>query len=183
MGRVEDVDRFRALLSHATGSVGQDYFLLPVTDAEGGAPLIQYRERVYAYELYHCLRCVWPDWSYSLGGEVDKRHHPVVRGAGLDNVKPDLLVHIPGIMDQNLVVVEIKAASPHPAADERAIETDLKKLAAFCGSARYEAGFLLVFGDEIGRIQEHAAWHRRGALVSTLLNCGTTLSQVRRPVG
>lgn len=158
MGRVEDVDRFRALLSHATGSVGRDYFILPVADAEGGEPLIQYRERVYAYELYHRLRCVWPDWPYSLGGEVDKRRHPVVRGAGLDNVKPDLLVHVPGAMDQNLVVVEIKAASPNPPADERvAIETDLKKLAAFCGSAQYEAGFLLVFGEEIGRTQEHAA--------------------------
>jgi hypothetical protein len=102
MGLVEDIDRFRELLSHATGSVGRNYFMLPVADAAGGEPLLQYRERVYAYELYHCLRCVWPDWPYSLGGEVGKRRHPVVRGADLDNVKPDLLVHVPGKMDHNL---------------------------------------------------------------------------------
>ena len=132
--------------------------MLPVADAEGGEPLIQYRERVYAYELYHRLRCIWPRWQYSLGGEVDKSRHPIVRGANLDNVKPDLLVHVPGGMDNNLIVIEIKAASPSPPAiDRAAIETDLKKLAAFCRSAKYEAGFLLVFGTEIDRIREHAA--------------------------
>jgi hypothetical protein len=53
----------------------------------------------------------------------------VVRGARLDNVKPDLLVHVPGKMDHNLVVVEIKAASPRPPADERvAVErSDLRE--------------------------------------------------------
>ena len=73
MGLVEDIDRFRELLSHATESVGRNYFMLPVADATGGEPLIQYRERVYAYELYHRLRCIWPYWPYSLGGELDKR--------------------------------------------------------------------------------------------------------------
>ena len=158
MTRAEHVDRFRELLSQATGAIEEDYFMLPVADAEGGEPLIQYRERVYAYELYHRLRCIWPQWQYSLSGEVDKRGHPIVRGANLDNVKPDLLVHVPGGMDNNLIVIEIKAASPSPPAiDRAAIETDLKKLAAFCRSAKYEAGFLLVFGTEIDRIREHAA--------------------------
>jgi hypothetical protein len=159
MRRAEDLDRFRALLKQATSAVGRDYFLLPLADAEGGEPLIQHRERVYAYELYHRLRCLWPEWSYSLGGEVDKRGYPLVRGADLDNVKPDLLVHVPGVMNQNLVVVEIKAASPSPPADERtAIEKDLRKLAAFCsGKVGYHVGFLLVFGEEICRIQKHVA--------------------------
>ena len=159
MGLVEEIDRFRELLSHATGSVGRNYFMLPVADGAGGEPLVQYRERVYAYELYHCLRCVWPDWPYSLGGEVDKRRHPVVRGGDLDNVKPDFLVHVPGKMNHNLVVLEIKAASQRPPADERvAIEKDLKKLTAFCERAQYEIGILLVFGEGIYRIKEHAVW-------------------------
>ena len=45
MTRAEDVERFRALLSKATGAVGRDYFMLPVADGEGGEPLIQYRPR------------------------------------------------------------------------------------------------------------------------------------------
>jgi hypothetical protein len=66
--------------------------------------------------------------------------------------------------------VEIKAASPNSPANERvAVERDLKKLAAFCGSAQYEAGFLLVFGEEIGRIREHAAWAlSRGVSLETI---------------
>jgi hypothetical protein len=156
MGQVEDADRFRALIARATAAVGSDYFMLPVADQHGGQPLIQYRERVYAYELYHQLRSVWPDWQYSLGGEIDKRGHPVVRGGDLDLAKPDLLVHVPGKMDDNLVVVEIKAAGPHPPANERtAIETDLKKLVAFCARAEYRLGLLLVFGEHVDRIAQH----------------------------
>jgi hypothetical protein len=162
MGRVEDVEAFRALLSTATGAVGRDYFLLPVADAEGREPIVQYRERVYAYELYHRLRCVWPEWPYSLGGEVDKQGSPIFRDLELDQTKPDLLVHVPGAMDQNLVVVEIKAAGP--TSQREAIETDLKKLAAFCAKAEYAAGFLLVFGEQVERIFEHVGWAvERGA--------------------
>ena len=161
MGRVEDVETFRALFSSATSAVGRDYFLLPVADTKGGEPLVQYRERVYAYELYHRLRCIWPGWPYSLGGEVDKQGHPHIRGPYLDSAKPDLLVHVPGRMDQNLVAVEIKAASSTVERD--AIETDLKKLAAFCAEAKYEAGFLLVFGQPVEPILGHVAWAvRRG---------------------
>lgn len=167
---MEDVDLFRMLLSFATGAIGRDYFMLPVADTKGREPLIQYRERVYAYELYHRLRCLWPYWPYSLGGEVDKKGHPVVHGADLDSVKPDLLVHVPGDMTKNLVVVEIKAASPKPPANERvAIEKDLKKLAAFCRSAKYKTGFLLVFGENISRIQKHVAWAlSRGVSLDTI---------------
>lgn len=154
----ESVETLRALLSWATQAIGRDYFMLPVANIEGEEPLVKYRERVYAYELYHRLRCAWPDWPYSLGGEIDKRGHPLVRGGDLDRVKPDLLVHVPGNMGNNLVVLEIKAASPTPPADEQAaIETDLKKLAAFHARAAYDAGILLVFGEHIDRIREHAA--------------------------
>lgn len=120
---------------------------------------MKYRERVYAYELYHCLRSIWPEWQYSLGGEIDKRNHPLIRGQNLDNVKSDLLVHVPGDMDDNLAVVEIKAAGPQPPTSERlAVTTDLKKFFGFHARARYEAGFLLVFGADIDRIQGHVVW-------------------------
>jgi hypothetical protein len=155
----EDLDMFCDLLVGATSRIGNDYFMLPVPDNDGGEPLTEYRERVYAYELYHQLRSVWPNWRYSLGGEIDKQGHPIVRGPDLNNVKPDLLVHVPGEMRENLLVSEIKASRPDPPRNERsAIETDLKKLAAFCDRAQYQAGILLVFGEEIDRIREHALW-------------------------
>jgi hypothetical protein len=130
---IEDVELFFTLLSTATAAISPAYFLLPVADGEGGEPLVLYRERVYAYELYHQLRSIWPDnWQYSLAGEIDKRGHPIVRGEYLDNSKPDLLVHVPGRMDGNLVVLEIKPLrlNVNPA-EQVAFQRDLQKLMAF----------------------------------------------------
>lgn len=156
MGRPEDVQKFGELLANASALVGSNYFLLPMANKQDSPPLIFARERVYAYELYHRLRCLWPDWSYSIGGEIDKTGHPILRGDKLDKAKPDLLVHRPGRMDQNLVAIEIKAASPKPPNNKRdRIKKDLDKLAAFCNTVKYERGLLLVFGKEIARIQKH----------------------------
>ena len=58
---------FQDKLIAATTRIADDYFQLPVADAEGA-----YRERVYCYELYHQLRSEWRDFPFSLGGEVDK---------------------------------------------------------------------------------------------------------------
>jgi hypothetical protein len=75
---------------------------------------------------------------------VDKAGHQLIRGNDLDNAKPDLIIHAPGGMDDNLAVVEIKPASR---AREGAAQ-DLRKLAAFCDPAlgRYAGGFFLVYG-------------------------------------
>lgn len=107
----QDLEQLRNFITDATKDIAQEYFLLPVADREGGEPLVQYRERVYAYELYHQLRRRWPPWRYSLGGEVDKRRHPIIRDGCLKNVKPDLIVHVPRDMNHNLAVIEIKGAS------------------------------------------------------------------------
>jgi hypothetical protein len=154
MGRLEDVQRVKELLAEATAKIDPDYFLLPFANVAGEAPIFHYREGVYAYQLYHQLRVLWPTWDYSLGGEVNKRLHLLVCGPDLDNVMPDLLVHKPGCMNHNLVTFEIKAASRDSEPD--AIEKDIRKLIAFRGRARYEVGILLVYGEQIGRVQEHA---------------------------
>lgn len=165
-----DVDKFRRLLTEATAAVRPDYFMLPVADVRGDEMLIHYRERVYAYEVYHQLRSRWPDWLYSLGGEVDKSRHPIVRGPDLDRAKPDLLVHVPGDMEHNLVVIEIKPASPEALPSERAaIDRDLRKVAAFRSQVRYAAGILLVFGEAIVRILQHARESRSKGVDLTLI--------------
>lgn len=137
-----DLQLFRETLRCAAARIDSSYFQLPFAGREDPT----YRERVYAYELYHQLRQAWPEKlaKYSLGGEVDKSGHPLIRGSDLDNAKPDLVVHVPGGMEENLAVVEIK---PALRAREGAAQ-DLRKLAAFCDPHRgqYAGGFFLVYG-------------------------------------
>jgi hypothetical protein len=77
------------LLEEATQRVPAMYFQIAL---DGGDPI--YRERVYCYELYHQLRCVWPpDTDFYLNCELDKAAHPILRKLGADFAKPDLLVH------------------------------------------------------------------------------------------
>ncbi|WP_461412849.1 hypothetical protein [Gemmatimonas sp.] len=151
---MSDLLLFRETLRCAAAGIDAPYFQLPVAGQENP----EYRERVYAYELYHQLRQVWPEKlaHYSLGGEVDKAGHPLIRGNNLDNAKPDLIVHVPSGMDSNLAVVEIK---PAPRAREGAAQ-DLRKLAAFCDPSvgKYAGGFFLVYGlssDDALAFREH----------------------------
>jgi hypothetical protein len=129
--------RFEELLIAATAEIADDYFQLPVAGADA-----VYRERVYCYELYHQLRCLWKDFPFRIGGEVDKRGHPHFEGGPYALAKPDLLVHVPKNMGRNLVVVEVKPCS---FSKDQAKE-DLKKLAWFCRKADYYGGVFLVYG-------------------------------------
>lgn len=115
----EQLESVTQWLLNASSKVEPHYFQLPVAGREQPC----YRERVYCYELYHHWRSYWTKkFPFSLGGEVDKAGHPLIRGGK----KPDFLVHIPGRM-RNLLVVEVKPSNA--TADEMA--ADLKKLLKF----------------------------------------------------
>ncbi len=132
---------FSQLLERASACVPEEYFQLPIDGQED--PI--YRERVYCYELYHQLRAVWPEDSYySLAGEVDKSGHPLVRGNGLDNSKPDFLIHIPGDMGGNFAVIEVKPIRAH----RPAILKDIETLKNFVLHARYQRALYLFYGLE-----------------------------------
>jgi hypothetical protein len=135
------MERFRAMLSAATERIAQDYFHLPVADADA-----VYRERVYCYELYHQLRCLWEGFPFRLGGEVDKSGSPYFQDGPYSQAKPDLLVHQPGDMERNLAVLEVKPCDR----EAGAFKEDLEKLTWFCRYARYFRGVFLVYGDATG---------------------------------
>ena len=131
---------FDELLVEATQAIETGYFQLPVAGKEDPS----YRERVYCYELYHQLRLRWPKKTdYGLTGEVDKSGHPLVRGNGLDNTKPDLLVHVRGDMGGNFAVIEVKSIRATPGG----LRKDLRTLTAFRLHAEYERAILLVYGS------------------------------------
>jgi hypothetical protein len=138
----QDLNRFEEMLNAATSRIEHDYFLLPVTDADA-----VYRERVYCYELYPQLRCLWGGFRFSLGGEIDKVGNPHFRGGPYARAKPDFLVHVPGNMDRNLACVEVKPFAQHAAQ----FAHDLKKLTWFCHHAYYHCGIFLAYGTDPNR--------------------------------
>lgn len=115
----EELARVTEWLLCASAQIGDSYFQLPVAGRENP----EYRERVYCYELYHRWRSHWSDgFPFSLGGEVDKAGHRLIRG----DWKPDFLVHVPGRMN-NLLIVEVKPDN----VDRAGMIADLKKLTHF----------------------------------------------------
>lgn len=129
-----------SILKRATAAIPREYFKLPVAEKDD-----IYRERVYTYELYHQLRTIWPPaTSYSLSGEVDKAGHPIIRGKELGGTKPDLLVHTPGNMDRNYLVMEVKPINSQKAG----IKKDLRTLTAYRRHAKYQRAILLIYGSD-----------------------------------
>ena len=112
------------------------YFQLPIAGRED--PI--FRERVYCYELYHQIRNVLGDtFPYKLDGEVDKQGHPVIPG----KKKPDFIVHVPGQMERNLAVVEVKPIT----VDDDGLNNDLKKLNWLIDKGKYGWAIMLIYGD------------------------------------
>ncbi|MDB6027443.1 MAG: methionyl-tRNA formyltransferase-like protein [Verrucomicrobiales bacterium] len=133
----------------ATTKISPIYFQLPVM----GIEVPKFLERVYCYELYHQMRMLWPNVPYQLTGEVDKSGHPRIRQGVLNRSKPDFTIHVPGNMDANLLVIEVKARDP---VDQNVVR-DLEKLTAFCISAGYDAAYYLIYGFSSNEVSRFAA--------------------------
>jgi hypothetical protein len=137
-----DFGVFLDLLLRATTNVEQDYFQLPVAEREESI----YRERVYCYELYHQIRQLMPvEFAYKLDGELDKMGHPLIQNT-VGGVKPDFLVHERGMMNKNLVVIEVKPIN----ATKDGVEKDVKTLCGFLTMAQYFRALYLFYGDKEG---------------------------------
>lgn len=136
------MEQFEDILRGATSRITEEYFQLPVD----GGPSI-YRERVYSYELYHQMRCLWPigGTTLRLNGEVDKKAHPVLSQREMRLAIPDLLVHGPGYMARNYAVIEIKPQT----ASADGIEKDIRTLSEFVQVAKYERAVYLHYGYEL----------------------------------
>jgi len=74
--------------------------------------------------------------------EVDKAGHPRLKEI-VGPLKPDLIVHIPGRMDSNLAVVEVK----HISATNAAVLKDVRTLKVFLRKVRYRYAVHLVYGE------------------------------------
>lgn len=135
----QDFDMFIDLFFRATANIEEHYFQLPVAEIE--KPV--YRERVYCYELFHRIREQMPtDFRYKLDGELDKSGHPLIQKV-CGKVKPDFLIHERGMMNRNLVAIEVKPIR----ASRYGIKKDVKTLCCFLEKARYFRAIYLIYGE------------------------------------
>ncbi len=132
----KDFQHFVECLKEAGARIEEHYFKL----REAGSEEQIYRERVYCYEIYHQLRnALGNNFRYELDGELDKRGHEIIQG----DQKPDFVVHEPGTMDRNLVVIEVKPVT----VTVQKLEKDLCKLKGFLDRAEYYRAIILIYGD------------------------------------
>jgi hypothetical protein len=109
-----------------------------------------YRENVYCYELYHQLRNhLGDDYEYSLSGEVDKASHPDIVDRCLE-FKSELLVHQPGIINENsfLAIIHVCSLATAYRMPEKLIDQFSKMNCATNLEGGYYRGIMLIYGDE-----------------------------------
>jgi hypothetical protein len=133
--RDREFQKFLEALKKATAKVKAAYMELPVA---GGPSLVEHRERVYCYELYHQIRRTMKAGQCTIWGEPDKSGHAVKFG----RLTPDFIFHRPGTM-RNVAVVEVKSLNN---ARKKDICKDVKTLRKFLKKG-YSGGVHLVYGD------------------------------------
>ena len=100
----------------------------------------RFYERVFAYELYHQLRCILPSNEYVLNGEPGKSYRNRI-----GNRFPDLIYHVPGTDEYNLAVIEVKVVPK----DICKYREDIEKLYLFKQKLGYRLGLLALFGNNV----------------------------------
>lgn len=133
----DTADQLEKLIVEAFDSVPQDYYRLKTTYEENGIV----RERVFCYELYHRMRCLQVTselTDLNIHGEIDKRGHDLFEEEDQNN--PDFVFHIPGSMEHNLIVIEVKGSL-----NLNGVNKDWKTLDKFCHGYQYGRGLWLVY--------------------------------------
>lgn len=139
-------DMFIECLKKAGKNIEAGYFKI----IEAGTLSVKFRERIYCYELYHQLRILLGNkekFPYMLHGELDKKGYQIFNALKLERI-PDFLVHVPGNMEDNLVVMEVKNIDTQNHKIKPIID-DMKKVKNFIEKAKYYRGIMLIYSDGI----------------------------------
>lgn len=126
-----------------------EYCLLSNLDFATGGPIrahiSKYQERVLAYEFYHQLRLLMEKglcaWDAFLQAEVSKEYQHIFA----ERTVPDFLIHVPGTLEQDHAVIEVKLA----ARPLHELRSDQRKLLLFRGEhVRYQYLVQILAGSE-----------------------------------
>lgn len=132
----------------ALNQVPQDFYKLKTTYSENGI----IRERIFCYELYHLMRknqeLLGTSPKFTLHGEIDKSGH--YEFSKTDQKNPDFVFHVPGKMNNNSLVVEVKGKIT-PLAD---IVKDFRTLHKFTSTYNYKAGLFILYNHTVDQLKQ-----------------------------
>lgn len=152
----EKIQELINLIEDALENVGEEYYQLntiyrPIN-----------RERVFCYELYHQMRLLQDGRKLNniqIHGEIDKRGHINFKGA---HRNPDFVFHIPGNMEGNTIVVEVKGRIEN----NNGVYKDIETLSKFTDKKLYyRAGVLIIYNYSIDEF-----WNRTGEYIINKLS-------------
>lgn len=131
------------IIKSALDEIPQEYYRLPTTYSSDGIV----RERVFCYELYHRMRCLQDKRGKNLlriHGEIDKRGHELF----MESRNPDFVFHVPGSMEENTIIVEVKGKIEGGDYREQ-VEEDIKTLLRYVKSYKYYMGIFILFNHSL----------------------------------
>lgn len=144
---------FLQLIQSALEIVPQEYYAITTTYQ----PLGVIRERVFCYEFYHHMRCIQTIQGLTqiqIHGEIDKRGHDKFDRDAQRN--PDFVFHVPGMMEGNTIVAEVKGKIDGPYLE--GVYKDIETLSKFTEDKHYyQLGVLIIYNYSIDEFVKIAA--------------------------
>lgn len=149
MSDTEKLERIEYLIKYALDNVAQKYYTLETASFKRKTHKdeikIMIRERFFCYELYHQMRCDNQDYqlldtNLVLSAEISKNGHDVIENKKI----PDFIIHEPGNMDNNLIVIEVKGNM-----DRKGIAKDFNTLSLFLNDCKYKKGIFILYNHDL----------------------------------
>lgn len=139
----EELARYYGIILEALENVDNSYYNIPTTFNSEGIV----RERVFCYEFYHQLRCLAKkdsNTNIKINGEIDKRGHELFDED--DQKNPDFIFHLPGTMEKNLIIVEVKGKMSR---GKNGCIKDFKTLKTFLEKYQYKIGIFILYNHDL----------------------------------
>lgn len=133
----DELAKYYGIILEALENVDESYYKIRVIDKPKGIV----RERVFCYEFYHQLRCLAKrdsNTDIKINGEIDKSGHELFDEN--DQKNPDFVFHLPGTMDYNLIIVEVKGKIK-----KKGCIKDFETLKVFLEKYRYQIGIFILY--------------------------------------
>lgn len=152
MNDTKNCKYYRDLIEEALKNVDSRFYKInaAVSYHESQAVEKIVRERYFCYELYHQMRCLDDKIKYFhddiiISPEIDKKGYKLIK----NNRIPDIIIHEPGVMDNNILVAEVKGTL-----DISGIAKDINTLSIFLNDCYYKYAIFILYNHSLEELKE-----------------------------